>query len=723
MTNPSFKGAARLRSLALTFVALSIALPPTSVPAAASASAGTRRAEYDFAGRPTRIVDPSGQVTTIARDLIGRPTSVQFPDGKLTTLRYDLKPFDRGYLSSFSDRSGGTDYTRDGFGRVVSKRQTLASGFAQQLGYTFADSGLLASIVYPDGSVLGHVYDRTGQLIRLDWNNAPLVTHITWNPMGQPTGWTWAFVSSPAGSGGLAARRSHDTAARLTETEFSSYRYDRAGRISLIAQQLHQPADADPTHATIATHMATWSPGYDPVGRITRFGATLKPDEATTFSYDPNGNRTASFKALNGFVTARSYAIEAGTNRASGFTQSVGATTTTVTYGYNGNGDLTSDGLRSFSYDAEGRLSAVTTGATDASPTTRYAHNALGQRVFKTEPLYPPAQGDEGSPGFMQSLVGFFTQLWGPSASDAERLGTAFMYDEKGSLLSETGTGGAHSTGSTQHIYLPTANGPMPIATLVNGQKFAVHSDHLNTPRRLTNEQGQPVWEWAYSAFGDNPPTTAKNRFADPDAAASPGTTNISVPEYNIGYWGMYRDRESGLFYNVNRSYSAERGTYTQNDPIGLAGGWNRKTYALNNPIRYSDALGLNPLAGAVGGAELGAVLGPAGSVVGALIGAGVGVWGGRAAGEWISGLVYAQPQTPTSGEPGSCHVNPGSGQERKYGGDGRPEYDIDWHADHGAGTPHGHNWDPSPDGGKSLGTRGPGVPLSPWPLGRGRRE
>ena len=79
----------------------------------------------------------------------------------------------------------------------------------------------------------------------------------------------------------------------------------------------------------------------------------------------------------------------------------------------------------------------------------------------------------------------------------------------------------------------------------------------------------------------------------------------------------------------------------------------------------------------------------------------------------------YSQEKTPTTGEPGSTYVNP-SGQERKYGSDGKPEYDIDWHTDHGAGTPHGHNWDRGPNGEP---VRGPGVPLSPWPQGRGRGQ
>jgi hypothetical protein len=50
------------------------------------------------------------------------------------------------------------------------------------------------------------------------------------------------------------------------------------------------------------------------------------------------------------------------------------------------------------SYDARGRLSNVTLGSDDLSPTTRYAHNLLGQRVFKTNPVLPPAPGDENGP-------------------------------------------------------------------------------------------------------------------------------------------------------------------------------------------------------------------------------------------------------------------------------------------------------------------------------------
>jgi uncharacterized protein RhaS with RHS repeats len=42
----------------------------------------------------------------------------------------------------------------------------------------------------------------------------------------------------------------------------------------------------------------------------------------------------------------------------------------------------------------------------------------------------------------------------------------------------------------------------MPIATVINGASYVVHSDHLNTPRKPSNADGQPVWQWSYSAFG-----------------------------------------------------------------------------------------------------------------------------------------------------------------------------------------------------------------------------
>ncbi|WP_184642697.1 RHS repeat-associated core domain-containing protein [Variovorax guangxiensis] len=553
-----------------------------------SADTGGSTTQYDNLGLPSQITDALGQATTITRDALGRPTGLVFADGKTTTLRYDLTANSKGYLSEIIDRSGTTEYTRDAFGRITLKKQTLANGSVQQVSYAYNPNGTLASIGYPNGGTLSYVYDATGRLAGLNWNGNPLVSGIAWNPLGQPTAWNWAFTTS---NPKLAASRSYDTAGRFTSTEFSSYGYDAAGRITSLTQNLYLPGDTDPTHSTIANANVIWSVGYNAVGRITSFNAT---GSTAGFGYDANGNRSSSTRVLNGQTTNRTYTVGATSNRLTGFSQTLnGASNTSVTYGYNANGDLLTDGLRSYTYDAEGRLAAATTGATDVSPTTRYAHNALGQRVFKTEPLYPPAQGDEADSGFMASLIAFFTKLWSPSTTQAEQLGYAYTYDEQGTLLAEVGSGGTNSAGQGQYIYLPTANGPMPIAAVIDGNTYAVHSDHLNTPRKLSNADGQAVWQWGYSAFGEDKPTLAKNRFANTETTPNPGTTNIAEVKLNLRYPGQYADEESGLFYNYFRSYDARTGRYSQPDPIGLGGGWNRFGYVDGNPFAGFDPLGL----------------------------------------------------------------------------------------------------------------------------------
>jgi len=132
------------------------------------------------------------------------------------------------------------------------------------------------------------------------------------------------------------------------------------------------------------------------------------------------------------------------------------------------------------------------------------------------------------------------------------------------------------------------------------------------------------------------------------------------------------------------------------------------------NPLSYSDPEGLyaNIAIGVgirvIGGRALAGAIGAAARRYGPA---------GMAAACVLAGVCTFQDKTPNEGEAGSCHVNPGSGQERKYGADGKPEYDIDWDHDHGQGVPHGHNWGRGPNGEP---IRGPGVPISPWPRGRG---
>jgi RHS repeat-associated protein len=231
---------------------------------------------------------------------------------------------------------------------------------------------------------------------------------------------------------------------------------------------------------------------------------------------------------------------------------------------------------------------------------TKYAHNSQAQRVFKTAPLYAVTNPEEAAPqSVLDAFTAFFESLWSPSTnpdgSTVQKAGMSYVYDEDGTLIAQTLTGGATTAWgqSARYVYLPTAAGPMPVAAIYGTKHYAIQSDHLNTPRRLIQSDGQVAWQWAYSAFGDEKPTIAKNRFANTDLNQSFGTTAVPAVTFNLRYPGQYFDQETSLHYNYHRSYSATTGRYTQADPIGLDGGWNRFGYVGQNPLSFTDPLGL----------------------------------------------------------------------------------------------------------------------------------
>jgi RHS repeat-associated protein len=138
----------------------------------------------------------------------------------------------------------------------------------------------------------------------------------------------------------------------------------------------------------------------------------------------------------------------------------------------------------------------------------------------------------------------------------------------------------------------------MPIAAEINGRLYAIHTDHLNTPRRLTNQQGQVAWQWLISGFGEVRPTTGDRGYGQTVS----GPSYAQAVKFDLRYPGQVFDEETGLSYNLHRYYDAATGRYMQADPIGLAGGWNRFGYVANNPLNDVDPQGLHPVLGRIQG-------------------------------------------------------------------------------------------------------------------------
>jgi len=81
------------------------------------------------------------------------------------------------------------------------------------------------------------------------------------------------------------------------------------------------------------------------------------------------------------------------------------------------------------------------------------------------------------------------------------------------------------------------------IAEVDGNDIFYVHSDAIGTPQKMTDADQKVVWEREQAPFGETV------------SIKGPATLNIRFP-------GQYFDSESGLHYNLNRTYSPNVGRY-----------------------------------------------------------------------------------------------------------------------------------------------------------------
>ena len=135
-----------------------------------------------------------------------------------------------------------------------------------------------------------------------------------------------------------------------------------------------------------------------------------------------------------------------------------------------------------------------------------------------------------------------------------------------GTLIAET-----NATGQVQKEYI--WNDMEPVAQVDNEITY-LHSDHLYTPRRGTDDLQTTVWQWESNAFGSTNP-------------------QIETTEVNLRFPGQYQNEETDLHYNWNRYYDSIMGRYVTSNPIGLDGGMNTYVYALNIPLIKFDVKGL----------------------------------------------------------------------------------------------------------------------------------
>ncbi|WP_051107662.1 RHS repeat-associated core domain-containing protein [Paenibacillus fonticola] len=123
-----------------------------------------------------------------------------------------------------------------------------------------------------------------------------------------------------------------------------------------------------------------------------------------------------------------------------------------------------------------------------------------------------------------------------------------------------------------------------PAAKITSEGHYSIVTDHLGTPVKMYDEHGEQVWSCELDIYGN-----VRKFILKGDHNACP-----------FRYPGQYEDVETGLYYNRFRYYSPHEGMYTQQDPIGLAGGIRLYGY-VDDPIIWVDVFGLKKNGGSKG--------------------------------------------------------------------------------------------------------------------------
>jgi RHS repeat-associated protein len=507
----------------------------------------TTRFGYEpIVNRLASVTDARGNAIRYGHDSSGNLTSIVYADGTYESFTWDAQ----GNVLTWTNRRGDTvSYTYDEAGRPTSKDYANTGGLID-FEYVYDDAGNLISAIDPCGTT-AFAYDRnTNWLTRIDYPSGLFFT-FEYDEMGRRTRRT--------DQDGIVTNYIYDAIGRLNQMTDGNgllivdYDYDVAGRLSrkTLGNDVYSTFEYD--NAGRLAHLINYAPNDSVLSRFDcTYNASGQRTSMTTlggtyiYSYDPSGQLT-SVTYPDGRVV--SYVYDAVGNRVKVIDDSsLTAYTTNTMNQYNSVGGIT------YTYDPDGNMRTKT----DASITTTYVYDVENRLIEVSTPA----------------------DSW------------TYTYDALGNRVSST-----HNGVVTHYIVDPTGLGNVAAEYDVSGTLVARYEHGFGLLSRIDGDDRHAYYTFdaigSTSELTDSSGLVANNYRCDPFGNTLTDSETIDNPFKFVGEYGVMRE-DNGLNFMRERFYSAELGRFVSPDPIGLLGrDLNLYRYVWNNPLNYSDPLGL----------------------------------------------------------------------------------------------------------------------------------
>ena len=481
----------------------------------------------------------------------GQPTSISYSDAgyqsyTVATMAYDS----RGQQTSLTDAdAGATSYEYDALGRVT--KQTDAKGNVTT--NTYNASGLLTKQVC-GGVATDYTYDNrlrltketTGsQSVSYTYDTYDRLTQKTYTIDGTSLSYSYVYNSY----GQMTAQTFPDG---MTET----YTYDSYGNLATIkigGQRVWELSSYNGTYRTIKLGEAplTLSKSYSSSSGAlssTTISNTNGPLHIFSYGFDGSGNLTNRY-GMTGSNETFSY-------------DEFDRLKTGVSYFINGNIN-SKTGIGNYTYDANKKNAVVqvqNSGNLIPKENVDVTYNAFNKVSTVT-------QGSNK-----------LTITYGP---DRQRVKTVLVYGGATTTTLYAGNYEQRTAGgvTTTYHYVASPDGLIAVYVKKNGATtpYYVETDHLGSIINLFDASGTKQFSATYDAWGKQ--TITKNAI---------GLTR--------GYTGHEHWNQFGLIDMNGRFYDPLIGRFLSPDPYVQAPGnpqnFNRYSYCLNNPLKYTDPTG-----------------------------------------------------------------------------------------------------------------------------------